>query len=67
MINKEAILAFLSKNKKAYFNDFELVKIGLFGSFASDMQNNESDIDILLESLDQIPKTYQRKNQESKR
>ena len=49
MINKEEILAFLKKRKVEFFSEYQLVKLGLFGSFARDEETEESDIDLLIE------------------
>lgn len=48
-MKKEEILKIL-KEHKAYLQDnYEIEKIGLFGSYAKDMQTDKSDIDIYVE------------------
>lgn len=47
-MNKEQILNYLKEVKNKYEKDGFLI-IGLFGSYASDSQNDKSDIDILYE------------------
>lgn len=49
MPTKEKILNFLSENKKEFKDNFNITKIGLFGSFANGEINENSDIDIIIE------------------
>lgn len=49
MLTKNEILEYLKNNKNVFFAQFHLTKIGLFGSYARDEQNPNSDIDILIE------------------
>ena len=49
MLTKEEILYFLSLNKEMFKEKFNVIKLGIFGSFARDEQNETSDIDILIE------------------
>lgn len=49
MISKEDILAFLREKKEELFSDYHVTKLGLFGSFAKNENNDESDIDLLIE------------------
>jgi len=48
-VNKIEILTKLSDNKEYIEKEFEVEKIGLFGSYAKDKQTQESDIDIYVE------------------
>jgi hypothetical protein len=48
-LNKNSILNILRENKYKICNDFGVVKIGLFGSYARDEQTDLSDIDIAVE------------------
>ena len=48
-MTKDEILDKLSTNKKYIEQNFEVEKIGLFGSYAKDMQTENSDIDIYVE------------------
>ena len=48
-MNKEDILDYLKSQQDKYNNKFGIKFIGLFGSFARDEANDESDIDILYE------------------
>ncbi len=52
MNNKEEILDFLKINHHHIVKTFHLKKLGLFGSFARDEQNERSDVDILIEIED---------------
>jgi predicted nucleotidyltransferase len=49
MKTKDQILTFLSQNKKLFRDKFHIVRIGLFGSYAREEQNPNSDIDLLVE------------------
>ncbi len=49
MKTKIQILEFLSQNKKVLRDKYHIVRIGLFGSYAREEQNPESDIDLLVE------------------
>ncbi|MDO9635149.1 MAG: nucleotidyltransferase domain-containing protein [Paludibacter sp.] len=48
-MGKKEILDYLKNNKQQLKDNYHLIKIGLFGSFAKDIQNPESDIDLLIE------------------
>ena len=48
-MTKEEILSKLQKNKDYIQNHFSVDKIGLFGSYAKDIQTNSSDIDFYVE------------------
>ena len=49
MANKDEILTFLSDNKNQLFSEYQLVKIGLFGSFSKNEETKDSDIDLIIE------------------
>jgi len=49
MIQKQDILQYLTSNKELFFKQFDVIKIGIFGSFARDEQTEKSDIDIIIE------------------
>ena len=46
-MQKQDILNYLKSNQEYYYNQFGVEFIGLFGSFARDEANENSDIDIL--------------------
>lgn len=48
-INKKTIIGILKKNKNYLNNNFDVVNIGLFGSYAKEYNKDTSDIDILVE------------------
>lgn len=60
-MNKEYILTQLKENKKK-LEEYGVINIGLFGSYASGEANDESDIDILVEMKD-MGKMYFRMGQ----
>ena len=49
MIRRDEILNFLKDKKDELFFDYQLIKIGLFGSFARDEGTDHSDIDLIVE------------------
>ena len=49
MKTRDQVLTFLSQNKKLFREDFHIIRIGLFGSYARGDQNDGSDIDLLVE------------------
>jgi len=49
-LDKTNILNFLKSHKKELKNRFHITKIGLFGSYAKDTANENSDIDIVIQS-----------------
>lgn len=50
MNTKDEILDGLQRVKPLLISEYGLKRIGLFGSFARDEQDNESDIDIIVET-----------------
>jgi predicted nucleotidyltransferase len=58
MLTQENILNFLSENKLFLREQFHVVKIGIFGSFARNEQNPDSDIDILTEMENNVSNVY---------
>ena len=49
MLTQKEILAKLKELKPLLYKEYAVTQIGLFGSFSSDENNEESDIDILVE------------------
>lgn len=63
MINtQKEILAFLALNRELLSQQFNVVQIALFGSFARNEQNQKSDVDILVEFHDGTKDIYELKN-----
>lgn len=58
MLTQQNILNFLSENKLFLREQFHVVKIGIFGSFARNEQNHDSDIDILIEMENNVSNVY---------
>ena len=54
---------FLAQNKKLFRDKFHIIRIGLFGSYARDEQNIDSDIDLLVEFEDNTQDLYDLKLQ----
>jgi len=49
MDSKNEILDFLKTNRNYLQKRYHICKIGIFGSFARDEQNQDSDVDIIIE------------------
>jgi predicted nucleotidyltransferase len=62
-VKQEIILKYLKEHKEEFVDKFGIVKIGLFGSFARDEENENSDIDILIELNNQTQNIYEKKKQ----
>jgi predicted nucleotidyltransferase len=58
MLTQQNILNFLSENKLFLREQFHLEKIGIFGSFARNEQNPDSDIDILIEMENNVSNVF---------
>mgnify|MGYP001150788902 CR=1 FL=1 len=63
MNQKENILSYLREIKKDLENRYQITKLGLFGSFATEKQNDHSDIDILIEFEAGTENLFEKKNQ----
>jgi len=48
-MQKETIIDYLKNHKKEFQKKYEIEKIGLFGSYARDEANDDSDIDIFVQ------------------
>ncbi len=48
-MNKDIILLFLLNNKSLLREQFGVLRIGLFGSYARNQATNDSDIDLMVE------------------
>ena len=63
MKTRDQILTFLSQNKKLFRDNYHIVRIGLFGSYARGEQNSNSDIDLLVEFEENTQDLYDLKIQ----
>ena len=54
---------FLVQNKNLFRDKYHIIRIGLFGSYARDEQNIDSDIDLLVEFEDNTQELYELKLQ----
>ena len=52
-MNKEIILKTLRKFKEDNKEKYHLIKIGIFGSYAKNKENENSDIDVVVQLLNQ--------------
>lgn len=63
MIEREQIIEFIRNNKKKFKRQYRIVRIGIFGSFARNEQNDKSDIDLIVEFEQGTPNLFQIKNE----
>jgi len=61
MLNRNEILNFLSDHLSDLKVEYNISKIGLFGSFARNEQDENSDVDILLEFEPDTKNIYEKK------
>lgn len=54
MLDRQQVLIFLKENKEYFFNRYHLEIKALFGSYARDEATEDSDIDIIYESNNDI-------------
>ena len=50
MLNRNIIINYLRQHKSDFMDKYSISKIGLFGSFATKQNHNNSDIDIVYET-----------------
>ncbi len=62
MLDQHGIIRFLSEHFLSLKEEYRISKIGLFGSFARNEQNDNSDIDIIIEFKEGTENIYERKN-----
>ena len=55
MIDRDQILEFIESNKEYFCQQYNIVKIGIFGSVARNEQNDKSDIDLIVEFKEGTP------------
>lgn len=58
MKTRREILSFLSLNKELLRDQFHVTRIGLFGSYAREEQNNDSDLDLIVEFEENTPDLF---------
>jgi predicted nucleotidyltransferase len=63
MKTKDQIFMFLAQNKDLFRDKFHIIRIGLFGSYARNEQNIDSDLDLLVEFEDNTQELYELKLQ----
>ena len=57
-MTKDEIIEFLKEHKSRFANDFGIKRLALFGSYARDEANVDSDIDILVDMPSSFKKFY---------
>lgn len=63
MMNQTEILKELKALKQDLKEQYHVEKLGVFGSYASNNANPESDLDLLVEFEDEIPNIYEIKKE----
>ena len=63
METRDQILTFLAQNKKLFGDEYHIIRIGIFGSYARGDQNINSDIDLLVEFEENTQDLYELKLQ----
>ena len=58
MVSRKEILDFISEHKDHFRDQYHIVKIGLFGSYARNEQTLLSDIDLVVEFEDNTQNLY---------
>lgn len=61
MLDKTDILNFLRANKEYFKTKFNVIKIGIFGSYAREEQTDNSDIDIIIEFEEETDNLFDKK------
>jgi len=62
MVTRDEILAFLREIKNELFSEYQIVKIGLFGSYAKDEWTENSDIDLIIEFQPNTENLWEKKS-----
>ncbi len=57
-MTKDEIIEFLKEHKSSFANDFGIKRLALFGSYARDEADKDSDIDILVDMPSSFKKFY---------
>ena len=60
-ITREEILFYLQDKKADFFLEYQVERLGLFGSFARNEASAESDIDLLIDFQPNTPDLYEKK------
>lgn len=63
MKSKSEILQELKGLKQYLHEKYHVEKLGIFGSYATDCANEESDLDVIIEFVGEQPGIYQVKNE----
>lgn len=62
MLASNDIIKFLREHLSSLKDEYRISKLGLFGSFARNEQNDSSDIDIILEFKEGTENVYEKKS-----
>ena len=63
MLSRDEILSYLQKNRRHLTEQYHIKKIGIFGSFANNRYNKDSDIDIIVEFEENTDSLYEIKQE----
>ena len=61
MLTQQNILSYLKSNKAYFYEQFNIIKIGIFGSYARNEQTENSDIDILIEMQPETENIFEKR------
>lgn len=61
MFSRTDILNYLRENKTYFKTKYDVIKIGIFGSYAREEQTEKSDIDIIVEFEENVENLYDKK------
>jgi len=60
-MDRNDILKYLSDNKDIFEKKYNIIKIGIFGSYARNTYNEHSDIDLIVEFKPNTPNLFDKK------
>lgn len=60
-ITREEVLSYLQEKKETLFSKYQIVRLGLFGSFAKNEATSESDIDLIVDFQPNTPGLHDKK------
>lgn len=61
MLQKEDIIHYLEIQKEEFAEQYQVTRLGLFGSFAQDIATEKSDIDLIVDFAPKTESLYEKK------
>jgi len=62
-ITREEVLSYLQEKKETLFSKYQIVRLGLFGSFAKNEATSENDIDSIVDFQPNTPGLHDKKSE----